>query len=100
MPKIITTDEEIEAFHIIRAILCQSVQLDRVYYRDAQSYFAILFDDNNRKTLCRLYLSENKKYIGIMDKNKNEDRILINSIDDIYKHSQKIIEIANFYNKE
>lgn len=100
MPKIITTDEEIEAFHIIRAILCQSVQLDRVYYRDAQSYFAILFDDNNRKTLCRLYLSENKKYIGIMDKNKNEDRILINSIGDIYKHSQKIIEIANFYSKE
>lgn len=100
MPKIITTDEEIEAFHIIRAILCRSVSLDRVFYRDAQSYFAILFDDNNRKTICRLYLSGNKKYIGIMDKNKNEDKILISSIDDIYKHSQKIIEIANFYSKE
>lgn len=100
MPKIITTDEEIEAFHIIRAILCRSVSLDRVFYRDAQSYFAILFDDNNRKTICRLYLSGNKKYIGIMDKNKNEDKILISSIDDIYKHSQKIIEIANFYNEE
>lgn len=100
MPKIITTDEEIEAFHIVRAILCQSVPLERVNYRDAQSYFAVLFDDNNRKTICRLYLSGSKKYIGIVDKKKNEDKILINSIDDIYKNGEKLISIASFYNSE
>jgi hypothetical protein len=40
--KIITTDEEIEGFMIIKSILRQIIPTTRLAFRDAQSYFAIL----------------------------------------------------------
>lgn len=100
MPKVITTDEELEAFHVVRAILCYAVPLENITYRDAQSYFAVLFKDNNRKCLCRLYLSGTKKYIGILDEKKNEEKILLNRIEDIYQHANKLTQIAKFYNSK
>ena len=61
--KVVTTAEELEGFMIVKTILRQKINAIRVSYRDAQSYFAILLDDNNRKTICRLYLNGTKKYI-------------------------------------
>src|SRR5690606_32316753 len=43
---IITTEEELEAFMIVKTILRQKVSVERIHYRDAQSYFAILLDNN------------------------------------------------------
>jgi hypothetical protein len=54
--KVETTEEEIEGFFIVKSILRETILPKRITYRDAQSYFAILLDDNNRKTICRLYL--------------------------------------------
>jgi hypothetical protein len=45
---ITTTAEEMEAFHIVRAILHELIDPKRVVMRDAKSYCAILFDDNNQ----------------------------------------------------
>lgn len=49
--KIVTTEIELEGFMIVKTILRQKIELKRIAYRDAQSYFAILLDDNNRKTI-------------------------------------------------
>jgi hypothetical protein len=54
--KIETTEEELEGYMIIKSILRQKIDLKRLSYRDAQTYFAVLLDDNNRKPICRLYL--------------------------------------------
>lgn len=70
--KVVTTDEELEAFQIIKAILRQTLSVNRIHYRDNQSYFAILLDDNNRKPICRLYFNGSKKQIGIFDDAKKE----------------------------
>jgi hypothetical protein len=91
-----TTDEELEAFLIIKAILRQKVEVNRIQYRDAQSYFVILLDDNNRKTICRLYLG-NKKFIGLFDDSKKENKIELNSIDDIFKYSDQLVMTATSY---
>lgn len=100
LPKIITTEEELEAFRVIRAIACAVAPVDKIYHRDAQSYFSIIFDDNRLKPICRLYLGENKKTVVFFDKNKNEEKLLIDCIEDIYKYSHKIHEIVKFYNEE
>jgi predicted type IV restriction endonuclease len=55
--KIITTKEELYGFHLIREMSVDIIDPDRLFYRDAQPYFAILLDDNNRKTVCRLYFN-------------------------------------------
>ena len=86
---IITTDEEIEGFFIVKSILREIIDHKRITHRDAQSYFAILLDDNNRKTICRLYLG-NKKYLVILDENKKEIKHEISELDEIYSHSEKL----------
>ena len=75
--KVVTTEEEMEAFLIVKTILRQQIPASRIAYRDAQSYFAILLDDNNRKTICRLYLNGNKKFIGLFDEQKKENKVEI-----------------------
>lgn len=97
--KVVTTDEELEAFMIVKTILRQKIVATRISYRDAQSYFAILLDDNNRKTICRLYLGGAKKYFATLDEQKKEVKNEINSIDDIFKHSATLLNIVDTYDK-
>lgn len=90
-PNIVTTVEELEGFYIIKSILRQHVDAKRINYRDAQSYFAILLDDNNRKTICRLYLDGAKKYMAVLDDNKKEIRHEIHSLDELYSHTEELL---------
>jgi hypothetical protein len=88
---IVTTPEELEGFNIVKAIACSEVKPDRIVARDAQSYFGILLDDNNRKTIARLHFNQKKqKYLGILDSNKVETRHPIASLDDIYEYPEEI----------
>lgn len=97
--KIVTTEEELEGFMIVKTILRQKVPVSRISYRDAQSYFAILLDDNNRKTICRLYLGTGKKYIATLDEAKKEVKVEITSLDDIFNHSATLFNIVEAYDK-
>lgn len=94
---IVTTDEERFGFDIIRAISSQIVPPSRVFMRDSKSYCAVLFDDNNRKPICRLrFNASTKKYIGLFD-NKIETKIEIQNIEDIYNYSDKIRDTIKSY---
>lgn len=95
--KIDTTIEELEAYAIIKSILRTIVDSDRIAYRDTESYFGILLDDNNRKWICRVYLMASVKYIAISDENKKPVRYDIKTIDDIYKYSKEITEACKRY---
>lgn len=94
---IITTEEELEGFQIIRAIVCQKIAPNRVVHRDTKSYFGILLDDNNRKPICRLHFNSSQKYIGLFDKDKKEKRHPINEVTDIYQFSQNFLDSLSFY---
>jgi len=97
--KVVTTEEELEGFMIVKTILRQKISISRISYRDAQSYFAILLDDNNRKTICRLYLNGSKKYLAILDDQKKEIKKEILTLDDIFDHSETLIKIVESYDK-
>jgi len=96
---IVTTEEELEGFQIVRAMICQKVAPSRIVHRDTKSYFGILLDDNNRKPICRLHFNASQKYIGIIDANKTETRHPIDEITDIYNFSSQLIEIIGLYEK-
>lgn len=90
-PDIVTTDEELEAFNIVRAIGARFVPVERITIRDAKSYCAILMDDNNRKPLCRLYFnSATTKNIGLFDADKTESKVRVETPADLYKHVDAI----------
>ena len=97
--KINTTEEELEAFLIVKTILRQKVPATRVTYRDAQSYFAIFLDDNNRKAICRLYLNGGKKYLGTLDDSKKETKFEIGTLDEIFNYSEILLKTTDLYEK-
>lgn len=88
---IVTTDEEIQAFMIVRAISAKVVDLERVTMRDAKSYCSVFVDDNNRKPICRFYFNaKNSKSLGIFDAHKVETRHVIGNLKEIYQFSAAI----------
>lgn len=97
-PKFITTEEEMEGFQIVKAILREVIEANRIAHRDTQSYFGILLDDNNRKPLCRFHFNSSNKYIELFHKGKeNGERIQISSLDDIYQYKNALQETVNLY---
>lgn len=95
--KINTTIEELEAYGIVKAILLKTVESNRIAYRDTESYFGILLDDNNRKWICRVYLDGKNKHIDTAGKAKKQIRHNIDSVDDIYNYADDIIESCKMY---
>jgi hypothetical protein len=96
--KVVTTVEEAEGFMIVRAILREVVDVKRVSMRDAQSYCAILLDNNNRRPICRLHLnSPTKKYIELFNETKQGEKIPLKELDDIYQHADRLKAIASYY---
>lgn len=57
----------------------------------------VLLDDNNRKPICRLRFNRSQKYLGVIDKEKNEERIPIDNVIEIYKYSNRIIATIKGY---
>lgn len=94
---IVTSQEEIDGYHIVRAIVREVVKVERVVMRDAKSYCAILLDDNNRKPICRLHLNRGVKYLGLFDADKVEERVKIDSLDDIFVHAERLKQTVGYY---
>lgn len=99
-PQVVTSDEEWQAFYLVKTILREILDPRRVVIRDAQSYCAILLDDNNRKPVCRLHFNGKQKYVGLFDADKNEERVPINDIDDIFNLAERLRAGAGLYNQE
>jgi hypothetical protein len=95
---VVTTLEELEGYHIVKAITRAVLEAPRITHRDNKSYFGILVDDNNRKPLCRLHFNRTQKYIGLFDIEKNETRHPIATVDDIYSFADILKATAALYN--
>lgn len=97
-PTIITSSEELEGFHTIRAIVRNLVATKRVVMRDAQSYCAILLDDNNRKPICRLRFNNTQKLkLGFFNEQKEEEQVPLESVDDLYNYAEQIrVTVASY----
>lgn len=93
---IVTTEEEIEGYMIIKAIVRDIIKPARVHIRDAKSYCAVLVDNNNRKPLARLHFNRAVKYIGLFD-GVTEERIIVESLDHLYDLSDRIRSTADKY---
>lgn len=94
---IVTTEEEMEAFHIVKAILREVVEVGRIAPRDVKSYFGVLLDDNNRKPICRFHFNTSQKYLGLFDDERNEKKIPIASLEQIYDHANYLKKTVQNY---
>ena len=91
------TQDEYEAFFIVKKIVSKRINPDRVMRSEAKSYLAVLLDNNSQKTICRLYLLGKKKYIGTLNARKVETKTQIRSIEEIMSFETPLNEIVRYY---
>lgn len=88
--RIETTEQELEGFHIVKALLREVVEPQRIVHRDTINYMGILLDDTNRRPICRLHFNRRQKYIGLFDVAKTETRHAIDTLNDIYQFADQL----------
>jgi hypothetical protein len=65
--------------------------------RDAHSYCAVLFDDNNRKPICRLRFNNTSRLqLGIFS-DKEEEKVALSDLTDIYKYAEQLKATVTSY---
>ena len=94
--QIVTTEEELEGYRIVRAIIGEITDPQRVAIRDTVSYCGILLDDNNRKAICRLHFNRAKKYLGLFNEQKQETRVPIDQVADIQTYAPQLKARVSF----
>lgn len=86
---IVTTEEELQGFYIVKSILAQiNANLDEINYKDTLSYFGILYQGKVTKWICRLYFNTTKKSVSFPDGSVKN----IEKLEDIYNLKDEIIK--------
>lgn len=93
------TDEEREGFYIVKSILCQVVDPQRITHKDTASYCNILLDGNSWRQIVRLHFNNpsNKKLeIFSIDAggNKSSKMVPINNLNEIYQYAEQFKAIV------
>lgn len=100
---IITTEEEIEGYNIIRAILREVVDVRRISHKDTKSYFNIIFDGTTHKTICRLLFNnpENKRISLFYYENdtRKESVESISDLTELFKYAEYYKKIVLYYTR-
>ncbi|WP_024952858.1 type I restriction endonuclease [Cobetia crustatorum] len=91
-----TTQEEIDAYNIVRAMVCDQVDIVRVVMRDTKSYCGILLDDNNRRPICRLHFNgKSVKRVEFFD--DEAGKVEIKDVKDIFEYKHRLVAALKKY---
>lgn len=96
-PAIITTEEELEAYFIIKNMLSDTVPHSEITYKDTESYINILYKGNTRKWICRLKLTDNQKTLIIPDENKKDNKYSMQDIYELNNYKEQLTSVLNRY---
>ena len=83
-------NEEVKAFLIIKALLHDVINVDRLHLVERQDHCAVLVDGSVRKLVCKLSLRDRPHHIELIgyddEGNRFRMRPRLQSVDDIYVH--------------
>jgi hypothetical protein len=88
---IITTEQELKAYHVIKTILAQNKNIctDSIGYKDYKTKFSIILDNRPKKKVCDLIITSKSQKIEI-----DGDAYEFSDIDSILKHKKALINKA------
>lgn len=94
---IITTQEEIDSYNIVRSILCRKIAASKIEFKDCKTYFSV-YVKNRKHWICRFYYGPNRKSLCLPQDNYASDvKLEIQYIDDIFnytEHLEKALDMA------
>ena len=94
---IVTTEDEWHGYFAVKAILSPEISPARISIRDRKNYCAVLLDETSRKPICRLHFNRTQKYLGLFDEQRNEQRVAIESTDDIFQYADRLLATVRQY---
>ncbi len=97
IPNIVTTEEELEAYFIIKSMLSDVVNMKDITYKDTESYINILYKGNVRKWICRLRLTNTQKTLIVPGENKKEIKLPLQDIYDLSQHKDLLTSTIQRY---
>ena len=95
--KIVTTEEELEAYFVVKMLLSDTANFRDITYKDTESYFTVLYKGNTRKWICRLKLTPTQKILIIPDKDKREEKYPLPDVYAIQDYKNKLTEVLDRY---
>ena len=97
--RIVTTQDEIDGYNAVKAILRSKVDVKRITLKDTINYCNVILDGSIRKPLCRFYFNNaNNKFIAFFDTSRKEmPKVHVETVDDIYLHADKLDAILDVY---
>ena len=96
-PKIITTEDELEGFFLIKNLLKDLVPMEDLAYKDTESYLAVNYKNNTRKWVCRLVFTPTQKVLILPDENKKACSFPLESIYDLNNYREQLVEVVSRY---
>lgn len=97
--RVVTTEEEWQAFYLVKSLLIGVIEPERIAIRDGVTYCAILLDDNNRKPIIRLHFNSAQKRVGLFDHGKKDEKVDISTLEDILLLAERIRATAKEYSE-
>lgn len=95
--RIVTTEEELEAYFIIKNLLAEKTDIHNITYKDTESYINMLYKGNTRKWICRLRLTDSQKILIIPDENKKEIKHTLKDIYEIQSYKEELEKVLERY---
>lgn len=92
-----TTQDELQGYYIVQAILAQTIDPNRVKIRDQKSYCGILLDDNNRKPICRFRFGPTQKFLILFEADKSEQKASLSNLTEIFTYANRLKETVARY---
>lgn len=95
-PRIVTTDEELEGYFIVKTLLHDKLGEHEISYKDTTRYFGILLDGKVNRWICRLYFGDRRKKLVL----PTDESFELQTIDDLYDYRDEIGEALEVYTSE
>ena len=88
---IITTEEEMRIFHVVKTILAHHKQIEthRIGFKDQKGKFSIIIDGSIRKKICDIYATPTSQRIDI-----NGEKFEVSDFDSIVSLKKKLTDSA------
>ena len=95
------TEEELQAFYAVKAILHEEIVPTRLALRNRSDLgrSTVLLDDTNNKPICQFHFHRSAKYLGLYDEQKTERRVPIADVDGIYTHAEQLKATVGYYER-
>ena len=90
--ELLPTEEEMQCYYIVKALLGKVLPLERITYKKTENYFKIKLDGKVTKWICRIYIKERVRYLQIPDGDKKAIRYNFQDVNELYALEDKIIE--------